>query len=104
MGKEEKNIEKEIEYLLGQLMDKEGYEEVSKNPLHINTLASTTEQYLSPFITFGYDINGDAVVVSNAKTQQDIDSLMVSMGRYMSQVRMGDMNGDIGDIGDMLDE
>lgn len=101
MEKSEKDIEKEIDNLLAQLVDKKYDEPITKNPLHINTLASATEQYLSPFITLGYDVNGDAVVVSNAKTQQDIDSLMVSMGRYISQVRMGDMNGD---IGDMLDE
>lgn len=98
---EEEKIEPEIENLLNKLVGKGFKEPITKNPLHVNSLASTTEQYLSPFIIFGYDINGNAVVISNSKTQQDIDSLMVSMGRYMSQVRTGDMNGG---IGDMLDD
>lgn len=101
MSKSEKDIEKQIDDLLNQLMGRDCNEKIIKNPLHINSLASATEQYLSPFITFGYDVNGNAVVVSNAKTQMDIDSLMISMGRYISQARMGDINND---IGDMLDE
>jgi hypothetical protein len=39
--------------------------------------------------------------LSNAQTQRDIDGLMISIGRYMAQARMGQMNDD---IGDMLDE
>jgi len=98
MGKENEN-EKAIENLLKKIVEYGDYEEeIVKNPLHIQTLASTIEQYLSPFIVFGYDVNGDAVVVSNAKTQRDIDSLMISIGRYMTQQRMGDMHDDIGDM------
>jgi hypothetical protein len=99
MGKKEED--KAIEELLRGLMGKDPFEEVKKNPLHVNTVASTLEQYLTPFICFGYDVNGDAVVLSNAQTQRDIDGLMISIGRYMAQARMGQMNDD---IGDMLDE
>lgn len=98
---EEKDNEKSIEDLLKKIVEYGDYEEeIVKNPLHIQTLASTIEQYLSPFIVFGYDVNGDAVVVSNGKTQKDVDSLMISIGRYMSQQPMGDMNDDIGDFMD----
>jgi hypothetical protein len=97
----EKDQEKAIEALLKSLVGKDPLEEVKKNPLHVNTVASTLEQYLTPFICFGYDINGDAVVLSNAQSQRDIDGIMLSIGRYMAQQRMGQMNDD---IGDMLDD
>ena len=46
MGKEKDN-EKAIENLLKQIVDYGDYEEeIVKNPLHIQTLASTIEQYL----------------------------------------------------------
>lgn len=94
-----KESEKAIENLLKKIVEYGDYEEeVVKNPLHIQTVCSAIEQYLSPFIVFGYDVNGDAVVLSNAQTQKDIDGLMISIGRYMAQQRMGQMNDDIGDF------
>ena len=96
MSKEDE-VEKSIEDLLKQLSNTE-YDKVAKNPFHAESLASFTEEYLSPFITFGYDVNGDAVVISNATTQKDMDSIMISLGRYLSQQRQGDVRGDIGDI------
>lgn len=100
MDNENSESEKHIEELLRKLAGLDLPEETVKNPIHVETLVTTTEQYLTPFITFGYDVNGDAVVISNAKTQRDIDGLMVSMGRYMAQIKMGGMNGDIGDMMD----
>lgn len=94
-----KESEKAIENLLKKIVEYGDYEEeIVKNPLHIQTVCSAIEQYLSPFIVFGYDVNGDAVVLSNAQTQKDIDGLMISIGRYMAQQRMGEMNDDIGDF------
>lgn len=96
-----KESEKVIENLLKKIVEYGDYEEeIVKNPLHIQTVCSAIEQYLSPFIVFGYDVNGDAVVLSNAQTQKDIDGLMISIGRYMAQQRMGEMNDDIGDFMD----
>jgi hypothetical protein len=98
---EEKDDEQSIEDLLKKIIKYGDYEEEGvKNPLHIQTVASTIEQYLSPFIVFGYDVNGDAVVISNGKTQKDDDSLMISIGRYMTQQQIGDMRDDIGDFMD----
>ena len=96
-----KESEKAIENLLKKIVEYGDYEEeIVKNPLHIQTVCSAIEQYLSPFIVFGYDVNGDAVVLSNAQSQKDIDGLMISIGRYMAQQRMGQMNDDIGDFMD----
>lgn len=96
---DEKKSEKEIEEILKKIIMNDDFDqEVSKNPLHVQTVCSAIEQYLSPFTLFGYDVNGDAVVLSNAQTQKDIDGLMISIGRYMAQQRMGEMNDDIGDF------
>ena len=103
MGEQKNNTEKQIEEFLKQIVGSDigDIDKSAKNPLHVSTVASTIEQYLTPFIIFGYDVNGDAVVISNSQSQRDQDSLMISVGRYMSQQRMGEMNDD---IGDMLDE
>jgi hypothetical protein len=86
MGKEQYNgDEKNIEDLLKKLSDFEYIEDkVAKDPIHVSTIATTIEQYLTPFITFGYDLNGDAVVISNVKTQRDMDSVMTAITRYLT--------------------
>lgn len=93
--------EKTIENLLKKIIEYGDYEEsVDKKPIHVQTLCSTVEQYLSPFIIFGYDVKGNAIVTSNAKTQQDLDGLLISIGRYMAHRQMGGISGDIGDFMD----
>ena len=74
-------------------------EKKEKNPLHAQTIVSCVEQYMSPFVIFGYDINGDALVLDNMSSQQDVDAIMLSIGRYMSSRHNSDPNEDIGDLG-----
>jgi len=70
-----------------------------KNPLHVQTIGTTLEQYLDPFIIFGYDVNGDCVMLNNALTQKDLDSLYMSIQRYMmANASSGNMHDDIGDL------
>ena len=87
MSEQNKNdgSEKNIEDLLKQLSKFDYVEDkVASDPIHVSTIATTIEQYLTPFITFGYDLNGDAVVISNVKTQRDMDSIMTAITRYLT--------------------
>ena len=96
---DKKDVEKNIEDLLKKITEIDYEEEaIVKNPLHVSSVASAVEQYLTPFILFGYDVNGDSVVITNAHTQRDYDSVMLSVGRYLAQQKDIVPNDDIGDI------
>jgi len=91
-----------IEKLLKKIAELPPVEDhkASKN-LHAETIASTLEQYMSPFIVIGYDINGDSIVIDSSKTQKDNDAIISAIGKYIMHFNKN-MNGLGGDIGDLM--
>lgn len=98
------NTPSEIEELLRKLHEvdmeelNESIDPKTKKNLHAEKIVSIIEEYLDPFVIFGYDINGNAVVINNAQNQKDLDSLTFNVGRYMSTMPMGNSSDDIGDM------
>lgn len=100
---DDKKIAKEIEDLLKKLSNRDengDVKSVSKQNLHSNTLVGIIEQYLSPFILFGYDVHGEAVAISKANTQQELDALHMSIGRYDTYQASNNYSDTVGDYVD----
>lgn len=106
MSEENDNIDKHIQELLSKMLNVDYVDNNKKanSSLHVKSLVTSTQEYLTPFITFGYDIKGDAIVVTDAKTRKDFDCLMASISRYLTQQRLGDIDSEIGDMMDDLDD
>jgi hypothetical protein len=105
MGEEDKNKEEDnfdIEGLLKRLsdVDMDDGDNSAQRELQSQTLVSKIEEYLSPFVVIGYDVNGNCVAINNAQNQRDIDGLSLSIGRYMATQPMGKQSRGIGDMFD----
>ena len=55
----------------------------------IDALVSTVEEFLTTFMVLGYDFEGEPIVLINAKTQKDADSLSTAFGRFFMNSAMG---------------
>jgi hypothetical protein len=100
---DDKQVEREIEDLLKNLVDRDDSGDVkptAKKNLHAKTLVGILEQYLSPFILFGYDVHGEAVAVSKVNTQQELDALHMSVGRYVTYQASNNYSDTVGDYND----
>ena len=69
-----------------------------KRGRNANNLVAHVEEYLGPFMVFGYDLSGNAIALSTAKNQKDMDALTVCIGRYMAQNTAGGAYGDVSDF------
>lgn len=78
-----KEIRKEIKKSKSKLRSLE-------NEKNVNVLKSVLSEYLSTFIIMGYDVNGNRIVIKDAETNKDEDSI-IELIRY---VMMGIIGGD----------
>lgn len=91
----------EIEHamLLGEQMihNDDNKSQISEDS--VNSIMGYLGEYMRGFLVMGYDMNGGRVVISNAKTAQDVDSLM-SFSHSIPQliVDMDRNNHDDGDL------
>lgn len=73
-------------------------------------LVNLIEQYLSPFIIIGYNIEGNCTYLTNVSTQRDHDAVSLALGRFMTTGGMnngeffgGDDDDDY-DYGEVIDD
>jgi tRNA G26 N,N-dimethylase Trm1 len=63
--------------------------DISRFSAEIN---SRLEEFASPFLLIGYDVNGGYFQLSNFKSQKDYDSLIVALDRCKSYGFKGDID------------
>ncbi len=68
---------------------KKHIEIAQKRPISdTDALNSTIEEFLSTFMLIGYTFDGEPIILVNAKTQKDSDSLSTAFGRYFIKSSM----------------
>ena len=69
---------------------KKHIEIAKKKPISdTDALNATVEEFLSTFMVIGYDFDGEPLVLINAKSQKDADSLSTAFGRFFMNSAMG---------------
>ena len=80
------------------------YEAIKQKPLNdkeTELLRCRIAEYLKNFVIFGYDMNGNRILITNSKNTQDNDSL-VEMAKHIPAVLFQMFNGRQPDIGDLF--
>jgi hypothetical protein len=62
-------------------------------------LIGILEQYLDPFIVFGYDLDGRNIILTNRKNQRDCDALSLSVDRFSAMEMDDDVSGNMEPLG-----
>ena len=65
-----------------------GYEDplAKRKKSNKQAMCSNIDEFLSAYIVLGYDIDGEPVVVTQAKTQKDLDALSVALQKYIFSI------------------
>lgn len=82
-SKEEKNAVQELLSSALEKYAKEKNNRVKDGEDTVHAINSTLEEFLKTFLVIGYDFNGEIMIISNTKTQQDTDSLSTAVSRFV---------------------
>lgn len=88
------NVSKDkIRELLKEVMMQDIEEYEKRQDIDIEAMICTIEEFMKCFVLFGYNLNSEPVLVTNAKNQLEADALQTAFSKLFSTMNGSDGNG-----------